>query len=224
MDPAPLVIFESPIFRVLDKPGGWHCVDVRESDGGPTVAAWLRTEWPALARMPEAGLVHRLDRGTTGCLVVALEPADQLRLRAGFKGDATAAVVKKVYQALVVRGLPDTGTFTLYYSPRRAGSPRIRVRSKGTDDLAGTFSFRVLSRGHLADVVEVELIGPGRRHHIRAGLAHLGSPLFGDATYGGPPRVDTLPGAALHAHEVVIDGVSVTAPAPVWLLQGGRLP
>ena len=58
--------------------------------------------------------------------------------------------------------------------------------------------------------MEIELIGPGRRHQIRAGFAHLGTPLVGDTLYGGPeaPRI------MLHAWSVTIEGRKIEAPLP----------
>jgi len=60
------------------------------------------------------------------------------------------------------------------------------------------------------DVVEVELIGPGRRHQIRAGFAYLEHPLEGDTLYGaqGPSHF------SLHAWKIMIDGLTVIAPPP----------
>jgi 23S rRNA-/tRNA-specific pseudouridylate synthase len=87
------------------------------------------------------------------------------------------------------------------------------VSERGEASTLGICRWVVLERGAAHDLVEVELVGPGRRHQIRAGFAWLGFPLAADATYRGAPR----PGftqAALHAHAVVIDGDAVVDPDP----------
>jgi 23S rRNA-/tRNA-specific pseudouridylate synthase len=74
-------------------------------------------------------------------------------------------------------------------------------------------AWRVVARDALhGDLVELELVGPGRRHQLRASCAHLGHPLVGDALYRGA----TADSVRLHAWKVEIDGVTVEAPAPPW--------
>jgi len=74
------------------------------------------------------------------------------------------------------------------------------------------------------DLVEVELIGPGRRHQIRAGFAHLGFPLCGDALYRGDAPLPGLDGPALHAWRITIDGETVESPLPPsWTASAQRL-
>jgi len=69
---VPAVVAERAEWRVLSKPAGWHCVaraGAASEEGGesaPTVEEWLRTAYPEHADIPEAGIVHRLDLGTSG--------------------------------------------------------------------------------------------------------------------------------------------------------------
>lgn len=196
---------------MLDKPAGWHSV-MQASTEAPSVEAWLRGLDAAAAAMPEAGLCHRLDRGTSGCLVAAREVAWHERLRDAF---SSAGSVRKSYLAVAARGLPREGHFRLNFESRYKRSAKVTVRETGDPWSSGRCRWRV--RGSAAepghDLVEVELIGPGRRHQIRAGLAHLGSPLLGDTLYGGRPGGHGF-GAMLHAWRLDLEGAVVEAPPP----------
>jgi 23S rRNA pseudouridine1911/1915/1917 synthase len=218
-DATPSVIAERPGWLVISKPAGWHSVgQVRDgaaageaeapSVEAPTVEAWLRAARPDHADLPEGGIVHRLDLGTSGCLVAARTPDSYERLRAAV---GSAGGTRKTYLALVSGGIAEQGSFRLYFSSRHKGSRKVTVRREGEAPECGRCRWTVLRRdasdGH--DLVEVELVGRGRRHQIRAGLAWLGHPLAGDSLYGGSGDHE-LP--ALHAWRVEIDGERVECP------------
>ncbi len=180
-------------------------------DGDPrSVESWIRDNISEAAPLPECGLVHRLDSGTTGCLVVALTRAERARLREAF-ADRTQGHVHKIYWAVVRRGLSPVGKFSLYFSGRHKRSAKVTVRPRGEPNELGECVWQVLgpSRylGH--EIVQVELVGPGRRHQIRAGLGYGGHPLIGDSLYGGAIGA---PCPVLHAKSVHIDGVTVECP------------
>lgn len=211
----PAVISEHPHWRVISKPAGWHSVARSESSnesGGAstaTVEGWLRSNFPEHLSLPEAGIVHRLDLGTSGCMVAARSAAEYERLRAAV---GSAAGARKTYLALARSGLAETGSFRFYFVSRHKGSRKVTVRTEGQAPECGRCRWKVVQRmiDGIHDIVEVELVGRGRRHQIRAGLSHLGFPLAGDALYGG---VDNgFHHAALHAWKVEIDGVTVECP------------
>ena len=212
---TPSVIAEHPGWLVISKPAGWHSVGEAggaaegEGDGSEAVGsveAWLRSGRPEHASLPEAGIVHRLDFGTSGCLVAARTAADYERLRAAV---GSAGGARKTYLALVHAGIAEQGSFRLYFSSRHKGSRKVTVRREGTAPECGRCRWTVLRRSvdDAHDLVEVELVGRGRRHQIRAGLAWLGHPLAGDELYGGHCGAHRLP--ALHAWRVEVDGETV---------------
>ncbi len=211
MSREPVILRETAEWLVVDKPAGWHTVRRAGGDDAPTVEAWLRRTRPELGSLPEAGLVHRLDRSTSGCLLAAKADAARRSLREAISEDGGR--IRKLYLAAVRPGIAAEGEFALHFRGRHKASAKVSVSPRGEPGELGRARWRRLDQGE-ADLVEVELLGPGRRHQIRAGLAHLGYPLAGDALYRGGPALPGLEGAALHALLLEVDGTVVTAPPP----------
>lgn len=216
---GPRVLRERDAWLVLDKPAGWHTVARAESGGRRQLAqsqdldveSWLRErfEWSRL--LPEAGIVHRLDFETSGCLLVAKADAAQQQLREAMR--SSTAGFEKTYLALAAPGLPERGEFRLFFSSRYKRSKKASVKETGDPQHEGRCGWRILKTSDSADLLEIELIGPGRRHQIRAGLAHLGHPLIGDPLYGGVDTGTGL-GLALHAWKLAVEGVLTMSPVP----------
>jgi 23S rRNA-/tRNA-specific pseudouridylate synthase len=207
---TPSILHRTEQWLVIDKPAGWHTVSGRGDE--PDVESWLRGKIPACSLLEEAGLVHRLDQPTSGCLLTATDETIRAALRQSMSGHG-AAEIRKHYLACCGVGLPDQGAFELYFTKRHRGSRKMTVSARGDDRAVGRCRWRVLSRAPGGDLVEVELLGPGRRHMIRAGLASLGHPILGDVLYGGSNSVAS---PQLHACRVSINGLVVNSPAPDW--------
>ena len=207
---VPQVIFENPEFMVLDKPSGWHTVRGKgDALGEPSVEGWLLERDSETEHLPEAGLVHRLDRGTSGCLIVAktLDASEVLQeeLRDGR--------IQKRYLAIVEGRVARKGDFVLHFNSRYRGSKKIRVTAEGHYTVRGRCRWwrrDDLVPGPGRQAVEVDLMGAGRRHQVRAGLAFLGTPLVGDPLYGGPESDRVM----LHAWAVIVEGRRIEAPIP----------
>jgi len=211
------ILREEASWLVVAKPAGLHSVEQRGSDA-PSVEAWLRAERADLAALPECGLVHRLDHETSGCLLVAKDADARERLRDAFSG--RGGDIRKTYLARVEGRLPErvmAGAFTLSFTSRHKGSAKVTVHTRGEPDTIGRCRWRVRSvagEGRAATtLLEVELLGPGRRHQIRAGLAYEGNPLLGDTLYGGH---EAPHGPLLHAWRIEVDGTTVECPPPAW--------
>ncbi len=208
---VPEILSTFPEWIAVNKPAGVHTVSQADSDG-PSVEAWLRANDPRVASLNEAGLCHRLDLWTSGCLAVALTPDAHTRLREAFS--QAGSRVRKVYLALATTGLPEEGRFRLHFESRYKRSAKVSVRQGTNAWTDGRCHWQVKRRGiNGHDLVQVELIGPGHRHQIRAGLSFLGHPLAGDSLYGGANRAGCQ-GPALHAWKLAIDTEEAEAPIP----------
>jgi 23S rRNA pseudouridine955/2504/2580 synthase len=158
----------------------------------------LRAE-QASARFLE--LVHRLDRETSGCLILAKKRSALRALHALLRDGA----VEKRYLALVEGDWANAGLVDapLDTSHHRGGERIVRVQSQGK---AAATRFHTLSRYGSATLVEVEALS-GRTHQIRVHAAHAGHPLAGDSRYGSEAfneevRSRGLRRLFLHAHSV----------------------
>ncbi|MCX8157221.1 MAG: RluA family pseudouridine synthase [Verrucomicrobiae bacterium] len=157
-----------------------------------------------IAGVARPGIVHRLDKETSGCLVVAKDDTAHLGLSAQFSGRQ----VTKIYHALACGQIPREGG-TLRTAIAR--HPAHRKRMAVVDGDAGreaVTEYRVLERLTQATLVEVR-IHTGRTHQIRVHFQYLGHPLAGDITYGKRPTARlaeatgyTPPRVMLHAWEL----------------------
>lgn len=210
----PLEVVEEPVeglnillddddFVVVDKPVG---VAAHPSPGwvGPTVVGGLAAAGYRISTSgaPErAGIVHRLDVGTSGVMVVAKSERAYTALKRAFK----ERTVDKVYHA-VVQGLPDplTGTIDAPIGRHPGHDWRFAVIEDGRPSVT---HYEVLEAFGKASLVEVHL-ETGRTHQIRVHFSALRHPCAGDLTYGADPRLAANLGLTrqwLHARELSFD-------------------
>ena len=179
------VLFEDDHVAVVDKPAGLT-THPAPGEPGPTLVNLCLHRWPDMAGGVSGmdgqrpGIVHRLDKDTSGLIAVARTEADRLALASDF----AARRVRKVYLA-VVHGCParPEGTIDAPIGRHPTRKTAMAVTDKGGREARS--DYRVLWTGPrgLASLVAVR-IHTGRTHQIRVHMAHIGHPLLGDAVYG----------------------------------------
>jgi len=211
------VLYDDAHLLVIDKPAG---IVVHPGAGVTrgTVVHGLLHQVRDLAGVGgelRPGIVHRLDKDTSGCLVVAKTELALRGLQAQFKSRA----VEKRYRALVHGAPPDERELDTLFG--RHPVHRKRFSSKVRQGRRAVTRFRVLARAPGAAWLEVELL-TGRTHQIRAHLAEAGWPLFCDALYGrreSGPVAEVLRRQALHAFQLAFDhpmtGARIACEAPL---------
>ncbi len=213
------VLFHDRAVLVVNKPARLPCHPLRPGERG-TVMNGVVARFPQAAVAGddprEGGLVHRLDNGTSGALVVALAPAAFIELRSAIRDGR----IRRTYQALVAGDLKEP----LEITAPLAHHPRSARRMLAVD------SARAGARPAASVVEPLRRIGrftliavkprTGMRHQIRVHLAQAGHPIAGDALYGGPPLEPLAPGRFwLHLAEIEFRSpasgpVRVRAPLP----------
>lgn len=169
------IVYEDPTLVVIDKPAGL-VVHPGAGNRSGTLQNALLHHAPELAVVPRAGIVHRLDKDTTGLLVVA----KTIRAQTSLVRQLAARTVKREYVALVAGDLARGGTVDapIGRDPRR----RTAMAVVATGKPARTH-YDVVERFGAATLLACRL-ETGRTHQIRVHLAKLGHPLVGDPAYG----------------------------------------
>ena len=187
------IIYEDKSLLVLDKPAGVVSTREKKNEKNETVEDWLRSSFEWSKNLERNGLVHRLDRGTSGVLLVAKSREVLVKLKEQFK----KREVKKKYAALVEGDLPFEGEV---YAPIKRNVYVFGKWGVDTEGKEAWTKFRLLEKYEKNDkkysLVEVDL-RTGRTHQIRAHFSYLGWPLVGDKVYGG--SLDLLNRPFLHA-------------------------
>ncbi|MBB3102409.1 23S rRNA pseudouridine(1911/1915/1917) synthase RluD [Azomonas macrocytogenes] len=196
------IVYEDEHILVLDKPAGLVVHPAAGHADGTLLNALLHHA-PGLISVPRAGIVHRLDKDTTGLMVVA----KTLQAQTDLVGQLQQRSVSRIYESLVAGVLTSGGTIDAPIGRHGQLRQRMAVVDSGKPAVS---HYRVLERFRVHTHARIKL-ETGRTHQIRVHMAHIGYPLVGDPVYGGrfriPPAasqtmVQTLrefPRQALHA-------------------------
>lgn len=175
------VVFEDDHLLVINKPAGLVTHPAPGNYGGTLVHALLYH----LKRRPDCGpsdrpgVVHRLDKDTTGLLVVAKTPEAFSALQDSMQ----KREITRIYSALVCGHLQETeGTIESLIGRSRKDRTKMAVLKTGGRE--AVTNYRVVDRFRSYDLIDVSLV-TGRTHQIRVHLSHIGRPVFGDHEYGG---------------------------------------
>jgi tRNA pseudouridine32 synthase/23S rRNA pseudouridine746 synthase len=223
------VVHRSADLIAINKPSGVALL----ADRSGAACLWdeLRAALGAHGQRPF--LVHRLDKGTSGVLLIALDAARQAQLTRQFQ----RREVRKFYLAKVVgdvdlggsSGVIDLPLMRGRKSRYRVAGPRAAIVRHGTEwHLSATAHGghpsitrlrRLAGRSGHTDLLLQPLTG--RTHQLRVHLAWIGHPIAGDSLYGRPDdTAQRWPRLALHCHRLVVDGVAITAVPPPELRAG----
>jgi 23S rRNA pseudouridine1911/1915/1917 synthase len=174
------VVHEDRALIVIDKPAGM-VVHPGAGNPGQTLQNALLALDPKLALVPRAGLVHRLDKDTSGLLVVARTPEAHAKLVAAL----AAREIERTYLAICTGAMTGGGTVDAPIGRHRTQRIRMAVRNDGREAIT---HYRIAKRYRAHTLVRVQL-ETGRTHQIRVHLAHIGYPIIGDPVYGGRRRL-----------------------------------
>ncbi|AXA85544.1 23S rRNA pseudouridine(1911/1915/1917) synthase RluD [Lysobacter oculi] len=216
------VLYEDDAVFVINKPAGLVVHPGAGNPDGTLVNALLYRD-PSLNALPRAGIVHRLDKDTSGVMVVARTLPAQTRLVEML----SARDVHRQYLAVVAGALVSGGTADAPIDRHPRDRLRMTVREDGRDAVTH-YRLRERFRAHTALECRLET---GRTHQIRVHMQHLRHPIIGDPLYGGALKLpkgasEELVGAlrgfrrqALHAEALEfahpVTGLPVRAEAPV---------
>jgi 23S rRNA pseudouridine1911/1915/1917 synthase len=177
------ILYEDPAVIAVNKPAGLT-VHAGAGTRSGTLVNRLVHHFQSLSQVGgdlRPGIVHRLDKGTSGVLLVARTDAAHRNLAAQF----AARTVEKLYLALV-RGTvrADSGRITKPIARDPVRRTRMTARLKAGEGRSALTEYRVLERFPGFTFLEIRL-GTGRTHQIRVHMADLGHPVAGDRLYGG---------------------------------------
>lgn len=216
------VLYSDDFLIVVDKPAGMVVYPAPGHGGGTLVnaIAYRSRKLASVGGPLRPGVVHRLDKDTSGIMVVALDDRAYYSLVEQFR----ARTIHRRYKALVYGGLRgDSGEISARIG--RSESDRKKMSTKTRRGKEAVTTWKVLERFSGATLIEARL-GTGRTHQIRVHFASIGHPVLGDTTYGKKTFMEvrrqkvTFPRQMLHAellgflHPVTGEHLEFTSPLP----------
>ncbi|MBY0112219.1 MAG: RluA family pseudouridine synthase [Phycisphaerales bacterium] len=210
-----LLVVDKPT-KIVSTPGVGH----ERSSLLSGLFAAFGNELQNLGKDRDFGMLHRLDRETSGLLIVGRRKSSYDALRALFE----AREIKKFYLALVANApRQQSGVIRKPIAETRAGSiPKngeMKLAKLSGNGKPAVTAYRVLAKGPAASLLECRAV-TGRLHQLRVHLESIGCPIFGDDLYAPPPVAAGAARLALHAHRVAFthpmtgEGVDIRSPLP----------
>lgn len=222
------IIYEDEAILILNKPIGM-VVHPAAGNRDNTLLNALLHHAPELQQLPRAGIIHRLDKNTSGLLVVAKTQAALTHLSKQLRSRS----ISRIYQAIICGVMTSGGTVDAPISRHPIQRKRMAVNETGKPAIT---HYRIIERFRAHTRIKVQL-ETGRTHQIRVHMAYIHYPLLGDPIYGRrlqlpkgatPELIHTLrqfKRQALHAfelgfiHPITQNTVTFNAPLPEDMLQ-----
>jgi 23S rRNA pseudouridine1911/1915/1917 synthase len=218
------IVFEDEEMLVIDKPAG---LVVHPGAGNPdrtlvnALLAYCGDQLSGIGGVRRPGIVHRLDKDTSGLMVVAKTD----RAHHALAAELASRTLKRVYTA-VVWGHPSPVQGTIEGNIGRSPNDRKRMTVLAHGGKSAVTHYRVLQRLKGASVVECRL-ETGRTHQIRVHMAHIGHPLIGDPLYGAKRTIKDAAAAAKMFTRQALHATQVTFLHPLTKMEmcySSRLP
>lgn len=174
------IVYEDKSLIVINKPAGLVVHPAVGNRSGTLLNALLHHA-PELAQVPRAGIVHRLDKDTSGLLVIARN----LKAQKSLAEQLLARTVSREYLAVVHGMMTSGGTVEAAMGRHPSQRTRMAVVAQGKPAVS---HYRVVERFRVHTLIRVKL-DTGRTHQIRVHMAHIEYPIVGDPEYGGRSKI-----------------------------------
>lgn len=221
------IVYEHEHFLIINKPAHLIMHHAPSTAGKPTLVDWILLHESAIAQVgliDRPGIVHRLDKDTSGLLIIARTNYAHTQFTKLFEQRA----IHKTYRALVQGHPPEQGSIDFAIGRNQTQKHKMAAFTPSTTQgnyRTALTHYRVLNYFDTYSLVELTPI-TGRTHQIRVHCAAIGHPLLGDATYNTNPISISLDRHALHAYALsfAFDGTpfNFTCPLPddmaKWLI------